>query len=124
MSPDRPVRPTVLLVEDEESLRKLVQMVLATKGYEVLAARDGAAAVELFRGQSRPLSLLITDLSLPDGNGQQLAGQFRQQQPDLKVLFISGYPASIVVEAGRTDALKKPFAPTNLLEAVENLLRS
>jgi CheY-like chemotaxis protein len=108
---------TVLLVEDEESIRALMHEILADAGYRVLEAPNGPAGVQLLQGAER-IDLLITDVGLPGGlNGRQVADAGRLARPDLKVLFVTGYAANAAVGAGHMDdrmaVLTKPF---NILE--------
>jgi signal transduction histidine kinase len=117
---------TLLLVEDEEILRVLAAEMLAEQGYSVLQAADGAAGLALLRA-APALDLLITDIGLPgDLNGRQLAEAARQIQPELRIMFITGYaeaglPGPAPLPA-HTRLLTKPFTMKALVAAVANFL--
>jgi PAS domain S-box-containing protein len=120
---------TILLVEDETSLRTLTRTVLERQGYHVLEANNGVEAQQVWTEQQSGIALLLTDLVMPAGvDGRELAARLQIQRPGLKVIFTSGYSADI---AGRELTLKagqnfiqKPCPPDQLLEAVRNCLDS
>jgi len=118
---------TILLVEDEPSLRKLMIRLLECHGYQVLPAANGVAALELWRQQRDAVALLCTDMVLPEGmSGSELAGHLRAEKPELKVLYVSGYSRDAVenrlnLSAGET-FMQKPFLPEQLLETVHRCL--
>ena len=94
---------TVLLVEDESSIRELVAEVLGEAGYRVLTAVTGPQGVAVLQSAER-IDLLITDVGLPGGlNGRQVADAGRVVRPGLKVLFVTGYAANAAVGAGHLD---------------------
>jgi two-component system cell cycle sensor histidine kinase/response regulator CckA len=114
----------VLVVEDEEVVRGLVRQVLEGQGYVVLVAQDGQEAIEL-AGQNT-IDVLLTDLSMPNVGGREVAERLRETQPGLKVVYMSGY-----VEDGLTGALPpatsflgKPFTFSELTETVRHVLTS
>jgi two-component system, cell cycle sensor histidine kinase and response regulator CckA len=115
-------RPTILLVEDEDTLRKLIQLVLRNAGYTVLAAGRGDEALALSERFAPRIHLLVSDLVLPESDGQNLARRLLEKRPDLKVLFISGHPLDFVPIEPRFQFLQKPFAPARLLEIVKKIL--
>jgi PAS domain S-box-containing protein len=103
---------TVLVVEDEAAVRNLVRAVLERKGYVVLAAQDGAAALELADKHAGVIHVLLTDLVMPGMNGRDLAERVRARRPTIKVLFMSGYTADVPAEIGTEGGpafLSKPF---------------
>jgi len=118
---------TILLVEDEPGLLKMARLVLERHGYRVLAAANGRDALELWHLHQSSVSLLLTDLVMPGGcTGQELARQLRGEQPGLKVIFTTGYSASIAgrefkLRAGET-LLQKPFGSDQLLTLVRESL--
>jgi two-component system cell cycle sensor histidine kinase/response regulator CckA len=118
---------TILVVEDEPALRRLVARLLGDLGYRVLVAGDGPEAMELIEDMEDPPDLLITDVVLPGGlQGNELAKEIEDMAPDLPVLYMSGHPRDAIVHAGRLDEgvsfLAKPFTPQNLADKVrENL---
>jgi PAS domain S-box-containing protein len=118
---------TILLVEDEASLRKLAARVLGDLGYHVVSAGTVTEALEVLAEAGGKLDLLLTDLVLPGGRqGKDLAGDLLSDRPDLPVLFMSGYTRNAIVHAGRLDAgvnfLEKPFTPGMLASAVRTVL--
>ncbi|HVY15648.1 MAG TPA: PAS domain S-box protein [Rhodopila sp.] len=118
---------TVLVVDDETTVRMLVAEVLRTAGHTVMEAEDGVSALRLVQQRDRRLDLLITDVGLPGGmNGRQVADAARDVRPGLKVLFITGYAASAAVGGGTLDrgmaVLSKPFALEALHQRVRDLM--
>ena len=117
---------TVLVVDDEPTVRMLVAEVLGGLGHATLEAADGAGALAVLRSGSR-VDLLVTDVGLPGGmNGRQLADAARQSRPGLRVLFITGYAENALREGGRLEAgmevMTKPFAMAALAERVGRIL--
>ncbi len=121
-----PGSETILLVEDEEAVRRLAARVLASRGYEVLAASGAAEAGRLWERDRESIRVLITDVVMPGRGGRELARQLLEENPDLIVIFISGYTDSPVVDRsvlGRGTAfLQKPFTPEALTHKVRQLL--
>ena len=118
---------TVLVVDDEPTVRMLVVDALAELGYVRLEAPDGAAGLHLLQS-GRRIELLITDVGLPGGlNGRQVADGARAVLPDLKVLFITGYAENAVLNHGHIEqgmeVLTKPFAIGDLAGRVDRMLR-
>jgi PAS domain S-box-containing protein len=113
---------TVLLAEDEASVRSLTSIVLRSCGYRVLEAMDGRDALDKARESVEPIQLLVTDVVMPRMNGPQLAEQLRQRWPDLPVLFMSGYTADVAMPHGGAAFLQKPFTPAKLAEKVRQVL--
>ncbi|HZI34087.1 MAG TPA: PAS domain S-box protein, partial [Candidatus Binatia bacterium] len=118
---------TILLVEDEPSLRALVQDILVQLGYRVLDAASSSVALELWKQHADKIHLLLTDLVLPDGmNGRELAEQMLKAKPALRLLYVSGYSAEV---AGRdfplqegVNFLAKPFHAHKLAQTVRTRL--
>jgi PAS domain S-box-containing protein len=122
-SPEPEATETVLLVEDEDVVRRLVRQVLEQSGYAVLEARDGAQALELGRG--RPVDLLLTDMVMPKLGGVEIAAALREARPELKVLYMSGYAEGALAPGAlgpATTLLEKPFSFATLTEKVRGLL--
>ncbi|HLP42110.1 MAG TPA: ATP-binding protein, partial [Fibrobacteria bacterium] len=130
--PEKARQPTdrghevLLLVEDEDQVRRFAAKVLESLGYSVLQASNGKEALERLEKDPSAIDLLISDLIMPDLGGIALAGQARRKYPGLPVLFISGYSESAVVrlEMGGVGAafLQKPFSPHELAEKVREVL--
>jgi PAS domain S-box-containing protein len=124
--PETGLGETVLVVDDEETVRMLVAETLLESRYKVLEAPDGPSALKIMESDVR-IDLLITDVGLPNGlNGRQVADAARSLRKDLKVLFITGYAENAAVGNGHLDpgmaVLAKPFAMTTLANKVHELL--
>jgi len=118
---------TILLVEDDEPLRKLVSQILERTGYSVVSASNGEEALRLIDSPGHAgIDLLISDVVMPGIGGKALAEQLQARLPDLKVLYISGYPDEAVVHHGMLDEgiafLQKPFSATAIIQKVQEIL--
>ncbi|MCC6988468.1 MAG: PAS domain S-box protein [Acidobacteria bacterium] len=118
---------TVLVVEDEPSVRTLVRAILQRRGYTVIEAASGVEALKLWDAHRAQVSLLLTDLVMPDGvNGQELARRLRLDMPGLRVVFSSGYSSEIAGRELKLGAgenfLQKPFSADTLSEMVRRAL--
>jgi len=118
-------KKTILVVDDEPEIRKLVGAMVSNFGYTVLTADSGEHALTLYKNNG-PLELLITDVIAPGMSGPMLADKLTELQPDLKVLYISGYDNTqvvqkYVVERGHR-LLSKPFTVEELQATVRDLL--
>jgi signal transduction histidine kinase len=119
---------TVLVVDDEPTVRMLVTDLLQELGYNALEASDGGSGLDLMQSSAR-IDLLITDVGLPGGlNGRQMADAARVRRPDLKVLFITGYAENAVLSHGHLEhgmhILTKPFAMDVLAARINELLQN
>jgi PAS domain S-box-containing protein len=116
----------ILLVEDADALRKLVQAFLESNGFRVLSAASGEAALDIVAHHSGAFDLLLTDVVMPGMNGRVLAEQLSMRQPGLKVLFMSGYTDSFIAGHGvlqqGTNLLHKPFTEEILIGKVRDVL--
>jgi CheY-like chemotaxis protein len=120
---------TILFVEDEESIRVLARRMMEKAGYQVLEAVSGKTARDLWKAQASEIDLLLADFVLPDGiRGDELARQFRQEKPDLKIIVTSGYSPETVganpAAMEDTIFLQKPFAMRVLLETIDSCLKA
>jgi len=115
---------TILLVEDEESLRELTRGLLANSGYTVLSAGQPADAIEIARQHQGPIHLLLTDVVMPGMSGLALAGELAPTRPDMRVVYMSGYTGFTHPELFDSDAtvLSKPLARDMLLRKVHEVL--
>ncbi len=114
---------TILLVEDEAFVRNVTQEILQAAGYRVLTAGDGVGAQRLYDEFGSEVDLLLTDMTLPGGNGGELAARMRRQNPELRVLFATGYPDQIaVIKDACEEYLLKPFCSEVLLRKVAELM--
>jgi len=116
---------TVLLVEDEVSVRSLARRVLTRAGYRVLEAGGGRQALEVAAAHGGEIDLLLTDVVMPGGGGPRLAEEMAVVRPATRVLFMSGYPGDSITHHGLpkdVDLLAKPFTPAALLHRVADAL--
>ena len=119
---------TVLIVDDEPSVRMLVADALGDAGFHCLEAADGPAALRILESRAR-IDLLVTDVGLPGGlNGRQVADAARTLRPGLKILFVTGYAENAVLNHGHIEhgmeVLTKPFAVDDLRRRVATLLNA
>ncbi len=119
---------TVLVVEDEEGVRRVLLEMLQQAGYRVLGACGGQEALEMCRASGDPVQVLITDVVMPKMGGRELAARLRQITPDMRVLFVSGYADSVVLHHGALEAdthfLQKPFTVEQLGRKVREVLEA
>jgi PAS domain S-box-containing protein len=117
---------TVLLVEDEEIVRRLVLDILQGSGYHVLEARRGSEAIELCQRHPDPIHLMLTDVVMPQMSGRELANRVAPLRPEMKVIYMSGYTDDAIVHHGVLDAntafLQKPFTPDALVRKLREAL--
>ena len=119
-------KETILLVEDDEVVRKLVSEVLDNEGYRLLEAANGFAALSICAQYEERIHLLLTDVIMPEMSGRDLADRLVPQHPEMKVLFMSGYTDDVIADHGVLDAatafIQKPFAPDVLARKVRDVL--
>ncbi|HXD89185.1 MAG TPA: response regulator [Urbifossiella sp.] len=126
-SPGAPARASavVLLVEDEPAVRTVTRRMLELRGFTVILAEHPEEALHIAAATSR-VDVLLTDVQLPGMDGPELARQLRDSRPDLKVVFISGYPREDAfahsTDDPAADFLQKPFTPKRLIEVLNRAL--
>ena len=117
---------TVLVVEDDDQLRRLTHRALAARGYTVLEADRGRAALDIARRHKGMIDLLLTDVVMPDTNGRKLADALRAARPGLRVLYMSGYPDGAIASHGMLEHgvayLAKPFTTEAITRKVREVL--
>jgi CheY-like chemotaxis protein len=116
---------TILLVDDEEGVRKLLSAVLHNGGYTVIEAANGLAALSVYEKNSHKIDLVLTDVVMPQMNGFELGLRLAEKNPDLRILYVSGYRDSpINSPPGEPPKafLNKPFTPDVLLAKVREVL--
>jgi PAS domain S-box-containing protein len=117
---------TILLVEDEDSVRDLAQRILQSRGYNVLAARHGGDALQMALAADQQIDLVVTDVVMPGMNGRQLVEALRARAPGVRVLYMSGYTDDDIVRRGLLTSnvafLEKPFTGKTLGRRVRSVL--
>jgi two-component system, cell cycle sensor histidine kinase and response regulator CckA len=117
---------TILVVEDDDRVRRVSTSALERYGYRVLEARSAEAALGIFLEEGDSISLVVSDIVLPRMNGPALANELRASRPSLKVLYVSGYTENAFLSSGALssgiDLLEKPFAPDALARRVRTIL--
>jgi CheY-like chemotaxis protein len=117
---------TVLLVEDDPALRRIVSRILRGAGYQVIVASDPKEALRMGISHPTGIDLLLTDVVMPEMSGTELASSLRGQRSEMKVLFMSGYSGNAIVRHGAIPAgsqfLEKPFGPESLARKVRTVL--
>jgi two-component system cell cycle sensor histidine kinase/response regulator CckA len=121
-----PARETVLVVDDEEMVRRLAVRILLGQGYRVLEAGGGEEAVRILQRASSRIDGVLTDVAMPGLGGRQLGETITRCWPGLRVLYMSGFPARRMVEEGALDPtspfLQKPFTTEQLTRKVREML--
>jgi CheY-like chemotaxis protein len=117
---------TVLLVEDEEMVRKLASELLEESGYVVMSAGGGEEAINFANQHKDRIDLLITDVVMPKISGKEVAAQLKKIHPETKVLFMSGYTDEAIVHHGIVDSdiafIQKPFSQNALAQKIREVL--
>jgi len=120
---------TILVVDDEETVRTYVHKILSMRGYRVMDARDGVDALEQIAQLGSAVDLLLTDVRMPRMDGSELTQRLSATYPQTPILYMSGYPFDLDAERKRNPAricafLSKPFTPKLLLEVIDECLSS
>ena len=113
---------TILLVEDEEAVRRLASLLLERSGYRILVAESAEDAVVLSRAYDGEIHLLLADVVLPGMNGRRLADLLSEERPRMRVIFASGYFDDRGVLEARSELIQKPFNPDTLARTVRRVL--
>jgi PAS domain S-box-containing protein len=119
---------TILLVEDDTTVRSVVRAILSSRGYDVIDTVDPAEALTACRDLQKPIHLLLTDVVMPLTSGRDLAARVAEMRPAIKVLYMSGYAEDTIVHHGVVDEgiafLQKPITPNALTHKVREVLDS
>ena len=116
---------TVLVVDDEDLVCRLVRDILGREGFRVLTANAPKEAIQILDSHHAPIDLLVTDIIMPDMNGVELAERLTEARPDLRVLFISGVLEGKLLQQEthqEIQLLEKPFLPAELVSKVNEVL--
>lgn len=121
-----PSRETVLVVDDEEMVRRLAARILRVQGYQVLEASGGEEAVRVLQRSSNQVNGVLTDVAMPGLGGRQLGETILRCWPRVRVLYMSGFPARRIVDEGALDPIspfiQKPFTSEQLARKMRQLL--
>jgi two-component system, cell cycle sensor histidine kinase and response regulator CckA len=117
---------TILLVEDEDSVRQLVRETLSARGYQVVEAGNGEDGLAAAARHNGPIDLIITDVVMPGMDGREMVKLLAQTRPETKVLFLSGYTEDSIASEGTPETgpafLQKPFTLQNLSRKIREIL--
>jgi two-component system cell cycle sensor histidine kinase/response regulator CckA len=128
-SPDNTnnVSPTVLVVDDEPDVLRLIQSILSEEGYEVITAKSADAAIKAWEKLDRKPDLVLTDVVMPGMSGPMMIDHLLQSEPELRVLFMSGYDERQVVQRYVVERgyrlISKPFTVKSLRSAIQAVLK-
>jgi PAS domain S-box-containing protein len=118
---------TILLVEDEQSVLKLTQTILQKAGYKVLTASTPYEALQIAADRSFSIDILLTDVVMPEMDGEELSRKIQIHQPHIRKIYMSGYPAEILaknnINSQDITFISKPFMPHQLIELIESILK-
>ncbi|HLP61167.1 MAG TPA: response regulator, partial [Candidatus Deferrimicrobium sp.] len=119
-------KETILVVEDDRTVRDLAVQMLRKFGYDVIESIDGSEALELCRQRQKPVDLVLTDVIMPNMSGPELIQQVRSLWKNVKVLYMSGYTENTIINRGILDPgveyIGKPFKPQALIDMVRTVL--
>jgi CheY-like chemotaxis protein len=117
---------TILIVDDNEAMRKLASEILKRASYRTLVAADAAEALQICAAHTEPIELLLSDVLMPGMNGRELADRARALRPEMKVLLMSGHTEDVLAEQGAHDPslsfIQKPITPRALTAKVKEVL--
>src|SRR5262249_16964587 len=117
---------TILLVEDEDGVRELIDEVLTARGYHVLAASRGMEALQIAEFIEEDIDLLVTDVVIPQMSGREVVMRLAPGRPNMRVLYLSGYTDDLILQHGALEPgaafLQKPFSATDLARKVREAL--
>jgi CheY-like chemotaxis protein len=126
VSPSPGGAETILIVEDEVAVRRMASRALASQGYAILEAENGAQALDLLARAQAPVDLVLSDVVMPVLNGRELSERLAADRPEIRVLFMSGYTDDDIIRRGLlrpgVPFLQKPFMPADLSRKVREVL--
>jgi len=118
--------PIILVVEDERDLARVIKGALKTRGFDVLLSHDGNAAIDLYRGRSQEISLILSDVVMPSMKGPELLGKLKSLDASARIVFMSGQAREDALPGIPVDAfsgwLQKPFSLKDLVAAIDTAL--
>ncbi|HSC43631.1 MAG TPA: response regulator, partial [Candidatus Binatia bacterium] len=117
---------TILVVEDEKNMMKLLYKVLARYGYKILTASDGETAVDIYQHNKEAIDVVLLDLGLPKMSGREVLRKIKNENPDVKVIIASGYLEpelkSEIDRSGVKYFVPKPYRPDEVVQALQSLI--
>lgn len=121
-------KETILLVEDDHSVRELISQALRNFGYNVIEAPEGETALQLFEDNGKSVQLVISDVVMPKMNGPAMVNKIKKMSPEVKVMFMSGYSQDIVlkhgIDSGEVDFLQKPFTMDDVVSRISEIMQN
>ena len=119
-------RVTILIVDDEPAILAITANILSRRDYEIWTARTGAEALEKFRGREREITVLLSDVVMPGITGPDLAERLLNENPEMHVLFMSGWDEGVIGRHGafrrNIRTILKPFTPDGLMDMLDAVL--
>ncbi len=123
-SASKEAQKTILVVEDEETILKFISLFLSQSGLHVLAAQSGEEAMKHSKEYDGPIHLLLSDIQMQGITGIELGTKLTAERPDMKVMLMSGFASGMLILNSGWQFLPKPFVPTQLRDAILNMLAS
>ncbi|MDX1777171.1 MAG: ATP-binding protein, partial [Desulfobulbales bacterium] len=121
-------RETILVAEDDRTIKRMIRNYLEPLGYELLLADNGVQAMELSRSYEGEIDLLLTDVIMPEMNGQELADLMRKERPGVMIIFMSGYTDEVIAHHGVLEPgvnfIQKPVTPSKIARVLNDVLKS
>jgi len=118
---------TILLVEDDDSVREMIKTFLEPAGYNILQAQNGFDALETSKTYEGEIHLLLTDVIMPKMNGQEVADELKKTRPEMQIIFMSGYTDDVIAHHGVLEAgvnfIQKPVTLSRLAKKLREVLR-
>lgn len=128
---DRPAtasNPLVLLVEDEDAVRRTMSRLLERRGYTLISAGNSEEAIAICAAEPRPVSVLVTDVVMPGLSGPELARELRQLYPQMRIIYMSGFSSAYAAQAEAIEPfgvfLEKPFMPQDLFALLQQVMEA
>jgi two-component system cell cycle sensor histidine kinase/response regulator CckA len=119
---------TILLVEDDDSVREMIKTFLEPAGYNILQAQNGFDALETSKTYEGEIHLLLTDVIMPKMNGQEVADELKKTRPEMQIIFMSGYTDDVIAHHGVLEAgvnfIQKPVTLSRLAKKLRKVLRN
>lgn len=112
----------ILVADDQDNVRKLLEIILGNHGFKTVSAADGTQAVSILAARGAEISAVITDVHMPNTGNEPIGPALRRARPGMPILFISGMASDANSEHAKDPFLLKPFRPASLVEAVHRLL--